>query len=450
MNRNELITAAKASWELAQRRKINPIKYFKPQPYQQGFWNSLKKEKLIIGGNRSGKTINGAAYCIDKCIKENNLSVWGSTWADMSIAVQQKKIKELLPRNEVSYADWSEQRGFTNKIIIFKSGSAIRFKTYDQGAESFQGTNKDIIWNDEEPPMDVYHEEKARLIDNDGEILTTMTPLNGITYIYTDIINNPMNKDIIDYWYWDTSLNSKINQEAFRRIIGQYDEKEAQVRSKGTFMNMNFGRLYYVFDRDIFVKPLEVNPDLPLRLSFDFNVNPMTTGIFQIVPGTNSNEQRFILNVLETVNSKDSNTRDQCEFLRKKLQGWNNQIIIYGDATNIRRTETADVNDTNWTIVRNYFPNAIYKVPDFNPNIKERVSWVNAKFMNFDNKIGIYINNENCEELITDLEQGIWAKDGKSKDKKNPMLNHNTDNFDYIIAEEFPLHSAAFSSTDFY
>jgi len=442
-NREKLIRLAKALYTLKIRKLINPIKYFEPQEYQEEFWRSPSKYKFIFGGNRSGKTINGAAYVINKCLNNPNYIVWACTYAKLSVPVQQKKIKELLPRKELKYAKWSEQRGFTHKLIIFKNGSMIRFKTYEEGEEKYQGGDVDLIWNDEECKQEIYNEQLARLIDRNGEIIITMTPINGITWIYTDVLENENINKSIDYWYWETAKNKKISQEGFERIIKNYSQKEAEVRSTGHFVTLNSGRLYYAFDRKINIKKLEVNPSLPLLLSFDFNVNPMTTIISQIVNKENENEQDKVLNVLEVLSTPDANTRLQCQLLQKKLNKWKGKIIIYGDATNTRRTETADVNDTNWTIIKEYFPPSDlieYKVPNINPNIKERISWTNAKILNFENKTGLYINQSNCKSLIIDLEQGIWHKNGKEKDKSNPMLNHSSDALDYIIAEEFKLN----------
>jgi hypothetical protein len=166
----------------------------------------------------------------------------------------------------------------------------------------------------------------------------------------------------------------------------------------------------------------------------------MSTSICQIVSGNVRRlEQEKMLNILEVFNTPESNTKTQCEELQKKLKDWKNRIIIYGDASNQRRTETADVNDTNWTIVKQYFPNAEYKVPSFNPNVMERISWVNSKFENFDRQVGIQINDVGCEGMITDMNQVVWAKNGKEKDKSNKLLTHNSDTLDYIISEEFPL-----------
>lgn len=442
MTREELIKLAKAYSTRDRRIRSNPIGYFKPQWYQEDLWITLLKEIFVLGGNRTGKTTNGAAKIVKSALNNPFTSYWCNTWADMSIPVQQAAINSQLPPSRVAVGNYSEKNGYSKKIVILDNKSVIRFKTYEQGAASFQGTAKDGIWNDEEPPEDIYNECQARLIDRNGTMITTMTPLQGFTWVWNKKIS--VNDPNIAFWYWLTEYNEYIDQDAFRRVIAQFGEKEALARSKGMFVNMNEGRIYYAFDRDINVKELSVYPEFPLLLSFDFNVNPMTTSIAQIVPGKNNNEQDKVLNIIQAINTPDANTRKQCEILVSKLQSWNGEIIIYGDATNTRRTESANVNDTNWTIVKEYFPPSdkiSYKVPEANPNIKERTGWVNSKIKNFGGQVGLYVNKDFAGPVIMDFEQVIWAKDGKTKDKSNTMLNHNSDNIDYIVAQEFPMRN---------
>lgn len=66
--------------------------------------------------------------------------------------------------------------------------SWLGFKSYDQGRKSFQGTRKDIIWLDEEPPWAVYEECLLRTTDTEGgfdsgSMLCTFTPLSGVTEV---------------------------------------------------------------------------------------------------------------------------------------------------------------------------------------------------------------------------------------------------------------------------
>lgn len=59
--------------------------------------------------------------------------------------------------------------------------SILQFRSYDQGREAWQGTERDIVWFDEEPPEPIYTEGLIRTMTTQGMIMCTFTPLNGLT-----------------------------------------------------------------------------------------------------------------------------------------------------------------------------------------------------------------------------------------------------------------------------
>ena len=61
--------------------------------------------------------------------------------------------------------------------------SNLGFKSYDQGRRKFQGTAKHVVWLDEEPPEDVYSECMARLMTTHGLMISTFTPLDGLSNV---------------------------------------------------------------------------------------------------------------------------------------------------------------------------------------------------------------------------------------------------------------------------
>jgi phage terminase large subunit-like protein len=64
--------------------------------------------------------------------------------------------------------------------------ATIQFKSYDQKREAFQGTAKQGVWLDEEPPEDVATECAIRTMTTHGHMLLTFTPLQGLTpYVQT-------------------------------------------------------------------------------------------------------------------------------------------------------------------------------------------------------------------------------------------------------------------------
>lgn len=61
--------------------------------------------------------------------------------------------------------------------------SHLILKSYDQRRESFQGTEQDVIWLDEEPPIDIYTECLLRTMTTDGLVYVTFTPLMGLSEV---------------------------------------------------------------------------------------------------------------------------------------------------------------------------------------------------------------------------------------------------------------------------
>ncbi len=92
----------------------------------------------------------------------------------------------LIPKDAI-IGEPTAARGIAQSIdtarIKHASGgeSILQFKAYDQGRKKFQGTSKHWIWLDEEPPRDVYDECRTRIMDCDGRMVATFTPLEGLT-----------------------------------------------------------------------------------------------------------------------------------------------------------------------------------------------------------------------------------------------------------------------------
>ena len=61
--------------------------------------------------------------------------------------------------------------------------STLGFKSYDQGREKWQGETLDVVWLDEEPPLDVYMEALTRTNATGGLVFLTFTPLLGMSEV---------------------------------------------------------------------------------------------------------------------------------------------------------------------------------------------------------------------------------------------------------------------------
>jgi len=98
----------------------------------------------------------------------------------------------LIPAEDIGAVTW--KRGVANLAdtitVRHATGarSTIGLKSYEQGRGSFEGTEQDIIWLDEEPPIDVYEECGIRLMTTRGHLLLTFTPIEGMSAVVLQFI----------------------------------------------------------------------------------------------------------------------------------------------------------------------------------------------------------------------------------------------------------------------
>jgi phage terminase large subunit-like protein len=177
------------------------------------FWmmGNTEVERAMICANRVGKTIAGG-YEVTLHLTNLYPDWWPGVrfpytikaWAcgDTNDTVRDI-IQPVLfgPRGEIGcgmiprrlIADVTYKRGSSEMIDTAwiqregtKDVSIIQFKSYEQGRKTFQGTQMDLIWLDEEPAMDIYAECQIRTMGTDvarvpGQILATFTPLLGMS-----------------------------------------------------------------------------------------------------------------------------------------------------------------------------------------------------------------------------------------------------------------------------
>lgn len=271
--------AEKIDEEIRHRKKRNPLEWHDLLPMQKKFARDRAKTKGLFGGNRSGKTEGVANYVLEKARRNPKSKGWvvGETFQD-SVAIQQTKIWNLLPKNEVKYGRFDEINGFTNRKLQLKNGSLITFKSYDQGWEAFQSDDIDWIWNDEEPPYNIYKEQRMRLLDRDGEMIISMTSLKGVTDLiqgiyedaeivesqYAPLVDKELpriaEKDGIKLFFLWTSENPHINQKRLYQETKMMDKNEILARAYGIPINMS-GKIYPMMSKSVHVIPFADMPE---------------------------------------------------------------------------------------------------------------------------------------------------------------------------------------------
>ena len=67
------------------------------------------------------------------------------------------------------------------------SDIVVEFQSYVQAVQAGAGVQRMSCWCDEEPPFDFFEEQFPRLLVEDGDIIVSVTPANGMTWTFDDI-----------------------------------------------------------------------------------------------------------------------------------------------------------------------------------------------------------------------------------------------------------------------
>lgn len=274
-------------------RNENRLRYYLPYPKQVEFHNASAQyeERLFMAGNQLGKTWAGAFETamhltgiypdwyrgrrFDAPIR----AMCGSESSELTT----KGVQRLLVGPPESKDDWgtgaipkdkilghSRKSGVPNALSSIRvrhiSGgvSVLQFNSYDQGRTKWQADTVHLVWFDEEPPYDIYTEGITRTNATDGIVMTTFTPLKGMSETVDRFYPKPKFPGcaFISMTIFDVTHYSK---EKMAEIVAKYPAHERDARTKG-IPSLGSGRIFPLSDEQISVEPFNI-PDLWPRIN---------------------------------------------------------------------------------------------------------------------------------------------------------------------------------------
>ena len=158
--------------------------------------------------------------------------------------------------------------------------SRLGFKSYDQGREAFQGTEKHVVWLDEEANEAVRGECVMRLMTTDGLLMETFTPLRGLTPIVLTYLGDeggvPKGRVAVSgtraivFAGWNDVPH--LNEEQKARMLSECAPHLRDSRSKGV-PSLGAGAIYPVPEDDILVDDFEIPKHWPRAYGLDVGWN---------------------------------------------------------------------------------------------------------------------------------------------------------------------------------
>ncbi len=321
-----------------------------------------------------------------------------------------------------------------NAITMLDSGSRILCRSVDE-FERLRGTNLAWFAVDEltYTPEAAWPILEGRLRDPKASRLcgiAVWTP-KGYDWVYRKFIAEPRPgySTIAAQPYENRYLLEQV-PDFYELLKSSYDEKFYQQEVLGKYVNVQAGAVYHAFTRRDHVMDQVVNPEAPLLWALDFNVDPMSSVIAQMVRGD--------VHVLDEIVLRHASTLEACEQFYSRFPDHAGGVVIYGDASGntVQTTGTSDYHIIREFFVDKYRTPLHYRIPKSNPAIRDRIMLVNGKLRSALGEIRLTVDFK-CKELIKDFEQVAYKGDSNQPDKeKDRQRTHVSDALGYLLWQE--------------
>ena len=402
----------------------------KPHPVQSALWRCKTRFAAVVAGRGSGKTElarrRTVRYLAVRKPWPNPLYFYAMPTRDQAKRVAWQHIKDLVPKHwarkeDISETELSIKTIFGSKLYVvgMDKPQRIEGEQWDGGV------------------IDESSDQRPKAFDL--SVLPALSHRNAWCWrigvpkrfgigaqefkeFYDAAKTDP---DITAFW-WKSSDILDPNQLRFaRERLDSRDFKEQYEAS----WESSTGRIYYSFDESVNVKRnVNYNPNLPIVIGCDFNVDPMSWVIGHII----GNE----LYVFDELFERNINTPQGLDILFNRYGNHNNGFMFYGDASGRAKSTSAFFSD--YAHIHNderFFPKELL-FPLANPGVVDRLSSTNALMKNAAGEARCFISYK-CRHLINDLVNRSYKPGSRQPDDYGD-IGHISDALGYIIHYVWP------------
>jgi phage terminase large subunit-like protein len=321
--------------ELEELRAQNPLTAYVPHGKQVAFHSSADPLRAFLGGNRAGKTTAGIndhlIQALDPEWVPGHLKAFkrwqppfycrvvipdlGQTLEGVTL----QKIREWCPPSQLRGGSVDQAWDTRLRVLRFENGSWFQFLSNDQDIDKFGGAALHAILYDEEPREDIRRESMMRLIDYGGIETFTMTPLMGMSWMFTEIYE-PWEQGKLDgatVITVDMDDNPHLNETTKRRALAGLSSEERQARKGGRFVHFA-GLIYPEFSRERHVIPAiqSVPEGVTVLTGIDPGIRHMAAIVFAYLDFEDT------LVVFDEIAMQGSNVAQVCEEYWRRCQRW--------------------------------------------------------------------------------------------------------------------------------
>lgn len=401
---------------------------------------------VLMGGAGSGKSVFAAQKVLIRCLqnKGERILVIRKVATTINGSVFQL-FKDLI----ISYGlSPLVQINLSLRKITFQNGSEILMAGLDdpEKIKSIAGITS------------VFVEEATELTASDFAQLELRVRGETVSYKQFIICFNPIDaKHWLKARFFDKTDDKTVTLKTTYKDNEFLDEDYIQHLTGRLKDNENLYRIYALgewglpltgaeyfkqFSRNAHVGNYPYNPDLPIHLSFDFNVHP---GMHWVACQIVGKEVKVIAE--KRSETPRNNTAGACYDFKNMFRNHTSGLFIYGDPSGKTQDTRSEKGSNDFRIIEmelaDYRPSM--RILSKSPSVAMNGQWINAILARNEGGISIGID-ESCDILIEDMLYLKEDSDGgiKKEKVKNPdtgvtyeMYGHCSDALRYLLTYAF-------------
>jgi hypothetical protein len=329
--------------ELASRR-LEALRLYRPMPHQEEFHKSMVSERIVLGGNRGGKSLAVAVEAARAAtgqdpygkypLEGGNIAIVGRNWPHIGLVIypilfkagafriikdeetgewrsirqgddksKSKPAPPLIPPRLIKDMSWVlKNAGYLNKVELTNGWTIWCFSSEGEPPQGYQA---DLIWLDEDLNNERWVGEcQARLADRKGRFVWAAMPhsrndaLLGLCERADREIETHNPKPLIQKFTFRFLDNQFIDDEEKRKNIERWSalgQEELKMRAEGEFTTEST-LMYPTFNPAVHILRREELPDgqVPADWTRYAAIDPghvVMATLFAAVPP----DERFIL-----------------------------------------------------------------------------------------------------------------------------------------------------------
>jgi hypothetical protein len=397
--------------------QIIEIHLEKPHHNQQHILNTSKRFNVLKCGRRFGKSSLAVDLIINPALDGFPVAYYAPTYKDLEeFWIKVRTIVQPITATK------SEQ---TKKITLITGGVIDMWSMDDP--DSGRGRKYKRVVIDEC--------EKAKHLSTawNGTIRATLTDFKGDSYfLSTPQFGNTYFKDLFKRkdeeryqhewqgWKFTTYDNPFMDADEIDSAKATLDPMYFACEYLAEDVTLNAMRWAYAYEPEKHLADhIDINPGLPIIVSFDFNRNPMCATIAQI------NEPHDVY-VIETIKIPNSDIYQMCEVIRTKYG--HKLLLVTGDASGNSSSAMVKDNLNYYRIIMNELNvgKGQLMIPTVNPPLERNRMLVNSLL----SRGNVKLDRQNTKELQFDLENVAVGEDGKIKKDNRSDITQQADALD--------------------